>query len=113
MGAENLSVNCNCTPVVDAEYRDGDELSPSEVIIDAIAEAAGSEPAEVPTLYEYVDPDAIDALFERHDGSEDAEAVLGFTVDAWNVFVRADGKVRVCDGTHRAASRSVFAGHSV
>jgi len=108
MGAVYLSVNCNCTPVVDAEYRDVDELSPSEVVIEAVAEAAGSDPADLPTLYEYVD-----ALFERHDGTEDAGQLLGFTIDAWNVFVRADGKIRVCDATYQAAPSSVFAGHSV
>ena len=55
----------------------------------------------------------MDALFERHDGTEDAGQLLGFTIDAWNVFVRADGKIRVCDATYQAAPSSVFAGHSV
>ena len=104
-----LTVYRGCTPVEDAEYGNESDHSPVEVIVDAVARAAGVEPMELPPLYEYVDPDAIDTLFERHQGAKDAEALLSFKVDTWNVFVRADGRIRVCDATQPTKPEPVFA----
>ncbi len=109
METGNLTVYRGCTPVVDASYNADNDRSPSEVIIEALAEAAGSDPVELPPLYEFVDPDALDALFDRHDGAEDAEALISFKVDTWNVFVRADGRIRVCDATRPTDPEPIFA----
>ncbi len=81
-------------------------------VIDAVAEAADTDPTELPPLYESVDPDALDALFGRDGGRGDAALSLSFTVDSWNVFVRADGKVRVCDDTQPTDPEPAFTGHS-
>lgn len=103
-----LTIYRGCTPVVDAQYGPESDRSPAEVIIDALAEAAGVDPLELPPLYEFVDGDALDSLFEEHDGASDANALLSFQIANWNVFVRADGRVRVCDGTHPTDPEPVF-----
>ncbi|MFC6719066.1 HalOD1 output domain-containing protein [Natrialbaceae archaeon GCM10025810] len=103
-----LTIYRRCTPVVDAKYGPENNRSPTEVIIYALAEAAGVDPLELPPLYEYVDGDAVDSLFDEHDGANDTNALLSFRVQNWNVFVRADGRVRVCDGTRPTNPEPVF-----
>lgn len=97
-----------CTPVVDAQYhKDGSE-TPTEAIIDAVANAADVDPLELPPLYEFIDADALNNLFQQHEGTVDSEAVLSFRIDNWNVFVRADGRIRICDGTKPTDPQPVF-----
>ena len=108
MEQDALTIYRGCTPVVDSQYGPESDRSPAEVIIDALAEAAGVDPLELPPLYEFVDGDALDSLFEEHDGASDAEALLSFRVEHWNVFVRADGRVRICDGSQPTDPKPVF-----
>lgn len=108
MDSGQLTVYRGCTPVVDTQYGGRDDQSPAEVIIDALAAAAGVDPIDLPPLYEFVDPDALDNMFNRHEGAEEAEALLSFKVDTWNVFVRADGRIRICDGTRPTDPKPVF-----
>jgi hypothetical protein len=107
METRSMNVYRGCTPVVDARYEPDDESSPAEVIIEALAEAAGDDPVDLPPLYEFVDADALNALF-NHEGAGDAETLLSFRVEMWNVFVRADGRIRVCDATRPTDPEPVF-----
>lgn len=97
-----------CTPIVDTTFDGADDTLPTEVIIDAIATAAGVDPLELPPLYDFVDPDAVNKLFQKHDVTRNA--LLSFTMDSWNVFVRADGKIRVCDATRPTDPEPIFEG---
>lgn len=112
MDEQQIGVYRACTPVVDTQYGGESDRSPSMAIVEAVAEAADVDPTELPPLYEYVDPDAIDDLFANQAGAATGDAYLGFTVDSWKVFVRADGKIRVCDATQRIDPEPVFAGHT-
>ncbi|MFW5905418.1 MAG: HalOD1 output domain-containing protein [Halorhabdus sp.] len=113
MGQPELTLYRGCTPVVDAHYGLESDRLPSEVIVDALAEAAGTDPLELPPLYEFVDCDALDSLFTDHDGAEDADALLSFRVGNWNVFVRTDGRIRICDGSRPTDPKPVFEPASV
>jgi hypothetical protein len=104
-----LTIYRSCTPVVDAKYDSESDQPPAEVIVDALAEAAGVDPLELPPLFDYVDPDALNSLFGKHDGTKDADAILSFRIENWNVFVRADGHIRICDGTRPTDPEPVFA----
>lgn len=108
MDSGELIVYRGCTPVVDARYGADSDTPVTEVIVDAVAEAAGVEPIDLPPLFQFVDTDAINNLFDRHDRAEDADALLSFKVHTWNVFVRADGRIRVCDGTQLIDPEPVF-----
>ncbi len=108
MEQESLNVYCGCTPVVDAECEFESDVSPTEVIIESLAEAAEIDPIKLPPLYEFVDPDALDQLFGEHDGAAHADAILSFQVETWNVFVRADGRIRICDNTQPTDPEPVF-----
>lgn len=108
MSTKGMTLYRGCTPVVDSRYEKDGSQTPSEAIIEAVATAADVEPIELPPLYEFIDPDALDTLFQQHEGASDAEAVLSFRIDNWNVFVRADGHLRVCDGTKPTDPKPVF-----
>lgn len=100
----DLTVYRGCTSVIDAEYN-GDR-PPTEAIIEAVATASGVDPLDLPPIYEFVDPDALNTFFDRHTGAPNA--VLGFEIETWNVFVRADGKIKVCDSTRPVDPKPVF-----
>lgn len=78
------------------------------MIIEALAEAANVSPADLPPLYDHVDIEAIDFLFQKHSSSSE-QTVLSFQVDHWNVFVRGDGLIRVCDARSKTDPEPVFA----
>ena len=105
----DLRLYCSCGAVVDARYDAESDQSLTEVILDALSEAAGVDPLELPPLYEFVDPDALGSLVEIHDEKPNVDAVVGFRIETWNVFVRADGRIRVCDGTQPTDPKPVFA----
>lgn len=107
-GLGEVSVVSECTPVVDAEFDPHSDQSPAGIIIEAVATAAGEDPTDLPPLYESIDPDVIDALFAQYNGSAGENTFLNFRVDTWNVFVRADGRVRVLDATQRTDPEPIF-----
>lgn len=72
------------------------DTSLAVAIVEAIADAAGVEPTDVPPIYDSINADALDELSRAGDGTE---LVLGFAIDDWNVFVSHTGHIRVCDAT--------------
>ncbi|WP_418286493.1 HalOD1 output domain-containing protein [Halorubrum sp. DTA46] len=103
-----LIVYRGCTPVADAEYDFESDNSAIEAIIWALADAVGVDPTDIPPLFDYVDPDALNALFDPSDRATDGGSLLSFQVDTWNVFVRSDGRIRVCDATQPTDPEPVF-----
>lgn len=104
----SLNVYRTCKPVVDAEYDPESNKSPINTTIEALAEAAGVDTLELPPIYEFVDPDAINQLFGKHNGSSEAETMLSFQVNTWNVFIRDDGRIRICDNSQLTDPKPVF-----
>lgn len=105
-----LNIYRSCTPVVDAVYERDSERTITETLVYALAEAEGVDAMDLPSIYDAIDLDAIANLFAEHDGAADAHALLTFTFGIWNVFVRADGRIRVCDGTQDTSPEPVFDG---
>lgn len=110
MGSGRSLLYRSATPVIDAKYEIDCNKTPTESIIDAVATAAGTEPISLSPLYETIDPDAIDRIFERAEEIGDAETVLSFEYEGWQVFVRADGRIRVCDASKQTEPTPVFEG---
>lgn len=99
MVAEKLAVYRGCTPVVDAYHHADGPDSIVVTVIEAIAEAAGVDATDLPPLYDTVNILAIEAMVSDWGGGSSADMYLSFSVDTWNVFVSADGRVRVCDAS--------------
>lgn len=70
-----------------------DSLSLS--VIDALATELDADPVELEPLYNVIDPEALDQLFQD-DGS--ATVTVRFTYDGHAVDVRSDGTIQI-DGT--------------
>lgn len=98
-----------CEPIVDVEYEHESNRSPTEAVIEAVATADGADSMDLPVMYGSVDPDAIENLF-RHDESGAPETFLRFRIGSWNVFLRSDGRIRVCDRSAPTDPEPVFAG---
>lgn len=108
MNQRSVNVYCDCVSVLDTEYRLNNDESPTEVIIEALAKATEIDAVDLPPLYDFVDPDALDRLFGARDGVPRVDALLIFQVDTWNVFVRGDGRIRICDDTQLCDPGPVF-----
>ena len=65
--------------------------SVSAAVVEAVAEEMGTDPKHLPeTLYEVIDPDALDALF---GGQNSSDGVVIFSYCGYDVTVTADGDV--------------------
>jgi len=67
----------------------GDQ-SLSMTVIDAVSAVSGTDPAELPPLYDAIDPDALDSLFTAQ-----TEGRVSFEFAGMPVTVHATGEVRV------------------
>jgi hypothetical protein len=69
----------------------------SAAVIEAVADAADREPAELGTpLYDQIDPDALDNLFgDRHNGMPRGSGHVVFTLLDYEVTVYSDGHIVV------------------
>lgn len=85
--------------LVAARFDKGGDRSILMTLIDPIAVTEGISAMELPSLPNSMGLDALTQLFESDDWAADAEAINGFTFKNWNVFVRADGRTLVADGT--------------
>lgn len=91
----------------DSEYRlDGDdgarrvqfdwsETLPSTAVVNTVADVSNRDPTEVEPLYEYVDPDALDALITRARSDSPTITMVAFSLADYDVSVYADGEVAV------------------
>ena len=75
-------------------------LTVSERIVERIADTTGSDVSELPTLYDAVDPEALDTLVERM-----SSGVVSFTYADHRVTVNSDGSIHLEErpsGSHAA-----------
>jgi len=108
MSLGDMTIYRGCTPVIDSQYEEGGLQTPAEAVVEAVAVAAGVDPLELSPLHEYIEPDALNDLFQQHGRASDGDTVLSFRIDHWNVFIRTDGRIRVCDGTQPTEPTPVF-----
>jgi len=73
------------------DSRSDEQLRPSTAIVEAVGASAEQPAADLPPLYEVVDPDALDALF----ANSQTVGAVSFEYAGHDVTVRADGHVDV------------------
>lgn len=111
MGSQGqLTVYRDSAPVVDVRYETDEDTTLVETLVTALAEAEGVDVTALPSLYAAVDLDHLTQLFKMEDGVADATSVLAFEFRQWDVFVRGDGHIRVCDQTRPTEVVPVFDG---
>ena len=65
-------------------------------ILDAVADAAGRDPLDLPPIYETVDPDALDGLLGG-SAFADSSLAIRFEYAGHVVIARSDGEVIVTE----------------
>ncbi len=97
-----------CRPVEDARFDPDDGPDLTDALVDAISAASDRESTELPPLYDVVDLDALRTLFNSDRVGNGA--VYSFDYLDYQVFVGANGWVRVCDRNRPTEPTPVFAG---
>jgi len=88
----------------------GFDGSVSIAVVTAIARRRSVEPTELPPLYEAIDPDALDALFESTRRGGPRHGRIEFTYDGHAVTVECrDGLEITIDGTPTAEPVTIAA----
>lgn len=103
-----LSVQCDCSPVVDSQFSAVTTPTAVEALIEAVATAADTDPSDLPPLFETIDLEAVERLFANGQSGGPSGTTLCFTVLDWHVFVRDDGRIRVCEPDGRPTPAAVF-----
>jgi hypothetical protein len=77
-------------------YDSSEYASMTTAVVQAVASTTGVDVLELPPLHDAVDPDALDRLFERPDGSGVRDSgILSFCYGDCYVTVHASGYVDV------------------
>ncbi|WP_161973230.1 HalOD1 output domain-containing protein [Halostella litorea] len=77
--------------------RTAEDGDPSTTVVLAVAEALDTDPLDLsPALYEVIDPDALDSLFES--AGADADLTCQFSGWGCTITVFDGGRVRVTPG---------------
>ena len=70
--------------------------NPSEAVVDAVATLDGVPAIELEPLYDAVEPDALDALFEHARRTDDpGSQTLTFAYAGYQISVSGDGTIEV------------------
>lgn len=69
--------------------------SPSHGVVRAIAAVKGVEPTDVSPLYDFIDPDALDAMFDGTTAASASDIRLMFRIDDLEIEVSGDRRVTV------------------
>ena len=86
-------------------HQNASEAPVSQTVVLAVAEATGEDPIELPPLYDTVDPDALNELFDSDaPGAERVDGHVEFAYADCDVTVRADGRVTVAPAAESGAA---------
>jgi hypothetical protein len=106
--SQQIDVSFGCSPVCSTNYESISDKTPTEAITEAVAAAEGVDPTRLPPLYESIETDAVNRLFD-HSGEESPPTkALCFVYSGWNVFVRSDGTIIVGDPADDSESTSLL-----
>lgn len=75
----------------------GERNTPSEAIIKAVAAVEGVEPTEIEFLYERIDPDALDALFDGPVVGDGGTVGVEFGYSGHRVSVQNNGSITILE----------------
>ncbi|AXR78200.1 HalOD1 output domain-containing protein [Natrarchaeobaculum sulfurireducens] len=70
------------------EYEFSENKTATAAIIDTVAAVTGTRPTELPPLYDAVDPEALDSLFESFEQRSSETLRVEFSYHGMTVVVR-------------------------
>ncbi|RQG95218.1 HalOD1 output domain-containing protein [Natrarchaeobius chitinivorans] len=73
-----------------------DDRSLAETIVSTVAALSETEPAEMERLYDRIDPDSLEAIFEPTSGTANRNAgTVSFRLEGYTITVHGSGSVVV------------------
>lgn len=75
-----------------------DGRQPSEALIAAVATLSGTDATSLPPLYDVIDPEALDSLYEHvreRNGGDSSAYQITFPYEGYDVCVEFDGRIRL------------------
>lgn len=99
---------CQCNPVSDTTFRGESGRSLLEAVVHSVAALEDVEPTDLDPLYETLDVDALNKLLDSRDDIGAEPMKFTFSYHGWNVFVREDGTIRICDPEPEVESAPAF-----
>lgn len=82
------------TAVVSHDWENDTSLSTT--IVSTVASLSGRDPAKLDRLYDRIDPDSLETIFEPANGSTDRNGGrVSFRFDAYSITVHASGTIVV------------------
>lgn len=80
-----------------ARHEWGRELSLAYTIVETVRAAAGRDDAPAVPLYEVIDPDALERLFEplHKTGESRSEGHVSFSIGDYRITVESDGRIEL------------------
>lgn len=102
MDPEEVTFQCDGTPIAETQFGPETGNTPSEAIVTALADVKDVAPTELDPLYETVDGESIDRLFTSRKEEDASPRALGFIVEKWNVVLHGSGSVIVYDAEQDA-----------
>ncbi|SDK22188.1 HalOD1 output domain-containing protein [Natronorubrum texcoconense] len=67
----------------------------SLAVIETVAAVSRMDPIELPPLYDVINPDALNTLFEPHERRTDSELRIEFSYNGFDIVVREGPEVVV------------------
>lgn len=79
----------------EAEWSIEESKQPSQLVVETVADAEDADPLALPPLYNTIDPDALDALFQPQfrTAGEPPVGEVRFSYHGYTVRVTAAGRV--------------------
>ena len=71
------------------------ETDPTFAVLEAVSSATGTDELELPPLYDIVDPDALDALFDGADPSPSEALSVSFSYVGFDVEIESGPAITV------------------
>lgn len=96
LAVHNLDMAMKTGTLDDTKKIDTGDEAVSQQVIEAVADAKGVDPLDLPPLYDSIDPDALDALFSHADSSSSITE-LSLQIAGCEVLVRGNGEVTITD----------------
>jgi len=83
----------------ESEFAFGTDESPSHAVIRGLAEVNGVTPTEMLPLYEFINPDALDAVCDDTTEGGANGVLVSFRMDEWEITVTSDRRVEIRDAS--------------
>lgn len=84
------------TGTTERQQYDFEETAPAMAVVQTLADATGEQPTEIESLFDHVDPDALNSLLRSSNSSNpDEPTTVSFTVSDRHVNVGCDGFIVV------------------